>query len=462
MLASSSGTAPPPPEPPSATGFGSLQYGATSAVSVLDFNAQQPPLNPNGTLTAPNPDAPFGIRWLHEFVLRRLVLERDLLFQFAGLVAGQSGSRLEKYVPGSDMPHAFESMITNVAVGAILSDISRRQSLAGEEQVAAAKDIQRQVAELVRRATQAALGGSGGDSAPPMSEATRSELDQLYAAGRAAVLRRPADVAERARGAAAAAAVQVPPVEARQVPISLAPGPASSVPQTYSLLQGEPAPAADAPPAIDLTDRRVLSAWLLFNRGATSVDRQLIGDIVSGEAEHGFDAKQLAQILPVLERILHNHSSPDWYAMPEHLGIIFFSVDLQTAVKRAHQWIRDVCAQHGTLEKHLMTHEDVRTDFAGLVACFLNEPRVQIRFGASNSAGAERRRKLQGYKVKFRLLTHTWRKVCGEQLRVLTFNGIQVDWMLQRREEQRDGEYVRRTGQYYSDLSRFRCDRTYP
>jgi len=341
----------------------------------------------------------FGPDWVREERKRELLLQSDLLFQFAQRVAGITGSALNKtWQGGADHAAATEMLITNAASrwgadGEPLpadktNEILRDRAFEMADNTAMQQHMQR-------------LGMTERDAALRSPE-VRAEIERLVHAAERRPPEAPASKLPPAPPAApppsVLASTSMPAVGRPQA----RPGVRVVTPRALDAVesaQGEPKRTVDGNGNIvsGIDNKYVMLLRIMLNNPtepALKAWRMLYEPQgIPGESTLEVEARFLRD-LKSMHRLLHTgEGGLDWVRAPEHTGMIFFTPAFASAVAMAADDVRQLAGKPFATDIGLMTHESVRPMFAQLVAYYMDEPRSRniSRYGGTVRTLDERR-----------------------------------------------------------------------
>jgi len=411
------------------------------------------PLNPSGSpkdLTPQERDAPFGLHFMTKLALRDIVVQRDLLVQFAQLVASAVNATRDKYVPAAMENDLLESMILNVAA----ANIARAAAQSKDNGSTLPSDILEKMRDRVAEALRGSIGAGAASATPPMSEGTRTQIETLFQASQ--------DLLMRERAAKGPGAPPPPTVPTSSLSFSAAPpprpsttGPPSGPPPSFSILPpgAKPAGAAAAARA-PAFDAKLAYAYLLFRGNATSTEMELIKKIFDLQEPLSITPnRDLLNLMQQLEHMLHRHQPGNWFLSPLNLGTVFFSYELKAAVERAIRIVRDVCGQPDAIAIDLMTQMDTRVPFADLTALQISTTSLLVRYGGGKSGEEmERARRLKALQWRFRDMMRVWRNVEGRRVQSWTFPEAGYTYYQRMTDMANRRNAMDTRGEYYSDI----------
>lgn len=339
----------------------------------------------------------YGPDWVREQRRRRILLETDLLYQFAVRVAGHTGASLGTYWHGgSDHTAAADMLITNV--------MSRF--------TADGQPVPAEAADEVRREREKAFDTLD-------SIAARQQLDHLAGlTERDATLRAPAVQAEMERLVNAAdrrpvggLPSKLPPAPPAQPPPSVL---ASTSMPAVGRPQAQPRVQVVAPRALDtaesaaagahgprrtvdaagnmvygIDDKYVMLLRIMLNNPSEAALKawRMLYEPDAGQRESATEAQaRYLRDLQTMHKLLHSgEGGAEWVEAPEHTGIIFFTAAFGAGVAAAASDVRGLAGKAFATDYALMTHDGVRNLFARLVANHMNANKVRSisRYGGT-------------------------------------------------------------------------------
>lgn len=419
----------------------------------------------------------YGPDWVREQRRRRILLETDLLYQFALRVAGHTGAQIGTYWHGGgDHNAAADMLITNI--------MSRYD--------AAGKPLPVEAVEQARREREKAFETLDGVAA-------RQQLDHMAATSdRDAALRSPAVQAEMQRLVNAADRRPAPPLgklppapPAQPPPSVLA---SSSMPEVGRPQGPQPRVQVVAPRALDaaeaarehgprrtvdaagnivygIDDKYVMLLRIMLNspsEAALKAWRMLYEP--EGRDEPSAEAKtRYLRDLQTMHGLLHaGEGGAEWVEAPEHTGYIFFTPAFGAGVATAASDVRQLAGKTFATDYALMTHDGVRDLFARLVAHHMNAAKTRSisRYGGTATTVAMHRdeherlmrafRRLRTDSSGFLFVPRTVQRYDeGEMFRTgvpappgPSNSGREA----RRRMEERERDVMARTGRYLSDV----------
>lgn len=375
----------------------------------------------------------YGPDWVRKQRARQLLVQTDPLYQFARMVAGYTGSRLELYWRGGESGahnEIVDILITNVMSnfapsGQPLStaDIAAEKArIAKERQHAFDAADQSAVREHLARTLD---GGSAERESSLRMPAVQREFRRVVDAEDARA--RPAGNAAPLlpQPGSVPSAQTPPPLGPQPSPLSsTAPAPAAGRPQTPAprhmvtpastnravVNQAEAAAAAaGSKRAVDgdgnivygIDDKYLMLLRLMLRGGnATQLEAwRMLYEPDSAAGDNGKAAKDRAQYLRDMEavhKMLHaGEGDLGWVNAPQHTGVIFFSDAFGAGVAAAVADVHGLAGKPWATELSLMTHAGVRDLFAQLTALQMNAARQRsaARWGGTQQALAEHRRR---------------------------------------------------------------------
>jgi len=425
----------------------------------------------------------YGPDWVREERARRLRVQTDLIYQFARMVAGYTGARLDQYWRGGEA--SAHNEIVDILVANVLANFSPSGKPLPVRDIEAEKkriDDERKrafdtadagaVREHLLRTIDSGTTGREGSLRMP---AVQRELQRVVAES---------DARQQASGAtpflprAGSTPLQTaPPPPVGPPPLTPASSaPAVGRPQSRVTVSQPPTYRATAQSdeaagkrGIDesgnivygVDDKYVMLLRLML-RGANKTQLDAWRMLYEPETLYGSGgtttaAKDRAQYLRDMEtihRMLHaGEGELGWVQAPQHTGVIFFSDNFGAGVAAAVADVRGLAGKPWATELALMTHEGVRDLFAQLTAMHMNAARQRsaARWGGTQQALAEHRRRHGLLINAFRRLDRTadgfltvpradpWSRDAGGREQ-------------RRAEEQRELATMARTGRYRSDV----------
>lgn len=111
------------------------------------------------------------------------------------------------------------------------------------------------------------------------------------------------------------------------------------------------------------------------------------------------------------------NSGADWSEAPQHTGVVFFSPILTGGIVAALQIVRGLCGKRWALEIDLMVHEEVRSQFADLVAYCITNGSHKARYPQSPAIQ-------QATAMTYRKLVALFKKLIPMSDGTLGFDGI--------------------------------------
>lgn len=432
----------------------------------------------------------YGPAWIRAERVRAIKIQTDLLYQFAGLVAGITGHSLDTYWRGG----AGHSAITDMLIANVVVDFSQLSSGGSLDEATAAAhraELERVFSKVDDYDTRQRVkgfittpGGNEDRSAAAQTPEERAAMERII---------RRYEETEFSRGKAASSSSAAPassPLSSRPVsatgPVlsNAAPPPAPSttlheragptnptahrrVIVTPAREEGQREEAAAAPPADRLlsandpksgapvygvNNENVMLLRILL-RGATTADleawRMLYGKPEKGKDTQDARARMLKDVASMQTLLRRGEGGLDWVRAPQHTGYIFFSESFGAGVEAAATDVHLLCGKSWAAEIDLMTHERVRRTFARLVANHIVASRARNapRWGGSTAMIREHRDEHDKLVRAFRRLTQDGDGYLGLEGQIAT------DGERARRATNADRDaYTARTGQYFSDV----------
>jgi len=374
----------------------------------------------------------YGPDWVRKQRARQLLVQTDPLYQFARMVAGYTGSRLELYWRGGES--GAHNEIVDILITNVMSNFAPSGQPLPAAEIAAEK---KRIADERQRAFDAAD-----------QSAVREHLARTLDGGsaeRESSLRMPAvqrefrrvvdesDALTRTRAPGNAAPLLPPPgsVPSAQAPAALGPQPSplsstapaagrpqapaqprqvvTPAPNRVAVNQAEAAAAAGSKRAVDgdgnivygIDDKYLMLLRLMLRGGnATQLEAwRMLYEPESAAGDNGKAAKDHAQYLRDMEavhKMLHaGEGDLGWVNAPQHTGVIFFSDAFGAGVAAAVADVHGLAGKPWATELSLMTHAGVRDLFAQLTALQMNAARQRsaARWGGTQQALAEHRRR---------------------------------------------------------------------
>jgi hypothetical protein len=374
----------------------------------------------------------YGPEWVRKQRARKIIVQTDLLYQFARMVAGETGAKLETYWrggAGGGHSEVVDMMITNVMT-----------HYAADGKALSADQIKEEKARL--DAERRASFKEVDDSA--MREHLERQAERA-AADREASIRMPAvqremrDIVTQGAASRTATAVLPPPGSTPlQAPAPL--GPASSAPTQPTPPQtGRPAPRVQV---VDPATQRSLAQAAAHEQRQRAVDGE--GNLVYGindkwamllrlmlgkatetqlkawkmlyepetveAASRSKDYLQELRNLETIHKLLHaGDGDLGWVEAPQHTGYIFFSDAFGAGVAAAVSDVRGLAGKPWATELALMTHDGTRDLFAKLTALHMNTARVRTtaRWGGTQRSMDDHYKRHGLLVAAFRRLTRT-------------------------------------------------------
>jgi len=486
--------------------------GQTGVATMPGFPAEwkDKPLNPDGTLNAVDAEQPYSLPWLKKWRVRQLFVETDLLYQFANMVAAESGRPTDQYFRGgASAIDSLESLMVNVVASSLHrqnamtiaanASVEEMEKSLKEKVQDFSKTVPIVAAALRKERLGRAYAGSTYMPEYMREEAQRTGMDpavkrQQEAMFSAAMrkLTAPPDprsttlAASDKPGSGGAGGSRKP---AEMVAPAVAPGrrvevaetvlPRSDMTQpppvqTYRILtpeelraqqpqkekEPEKAEQASAPTSADaaLDNPKTLLLYLLLRGGINETERKVVAQIY-GPPELLLDDPERRERelkdMEQMERLLRRHA-PDveYLNAPQHTGVIFFSPRMVSAVRWAMNVVHHVCGKPFALEIDLMTHAEVCQRFAQLVANHIksSESSRVSRFGGGRDQSRELQREYGGLVELFRSLrTVTTTDEKGDHIDVLSFSKVVYGHSARLDMEKARAAYMDKRDRYYSD-----------